>query len=484
MPFVNGQYTAPASSWNPAVPGTTIESAAYNSQLSDIETALSTCVLKDGTQTITANIPMSGFKFTGVNTNSGNTSRSEFVSGATYQDGSPIDAGLTAGSSTVYTATLTPAITAYADKQCFRVQFDEACGNAPTINFNSVGAKKIYKNVSGVAVQLSANDVPANFVAILRYDAALDSAAGGFWLLNGIIQDTLAGAVYPRGRLTLTTGVAVTTTDVTAATTVYYTPYEGGSFTQLSLPLDSNSGHTGYQQSGKNFDLFLYSDAGTLRLISGPAWSSDTARGTGAGTTELVFTAGLYYNAVSMVGRWGTGAGETVTAAAGSALFVGSMRMTADGQTEDSLLRRFVVNLYNTVPKPMRAIESAANWTYTTATYQPYNSNTATRLQVLMPLNQISLHVSALGMGGNTLNGTVGIGIGLDRTNNNDAGTLGGGTSSVGFSTLTADYDGFPGLGYHYFQMLEVSQATGSSTFYGVGGLSIIQAGIRAQVPC
>lgn len=34
--------------------------------MSDIATALSTCVLKDGTQVITANIPMASFKFTGL----------------------------------------------------------------------------------------------------------------------------------------------------------------------------------------------------------------------------------------------------------------------------------------------------------------------------------------------------------------------------------------------------------------------------------
>jgi hypothetical protein len=184
MPYSNGQYTAPANSWNPAVPGTTIESSAFNTTLSDLETALSTAVLKDGTQTITANIPMAGFKFTGVNTNSGNTSRSELVSGATLQDGAPLDAGDTAGSSTVYTATLVPAITAYADKQFFRVKFDEASGAAPTINFNSVGAKKLYKNVAGTATQIAANDIPQNFIGLLRYDTALDAAAGGFWVTN------------------------------------------------------------------------------------------------------------------------------------------------------------------------------------------------------------------------------------------------------------------------------------------------------------
>jgi len=64
MAFSGGVYTLPAG--NPVVTGTTISSSWANTTLSDIATALSTCVLKDGTQTITANIPMANFKFTGL----------------------------------------------------------------------------------------------------------------------------------------------------------------------------------------------------------------------------------------------------------------------------------------------------------------------------------------------------------------------------------------------------------------------------------
>lgn len=189
MPYNgSGTYQAPANSWNPAVGGSTIDSADWNSTQSDYETALSQVICKDGQTTITANLPMSGFKHTGVNTNSGNTSRSEYASGATLQDGAPLDAGSTGGTSTAYTATLTPAITAYADKQCFRVKFNAACGANPTIDFNSVGAKKIYQMSSGSAVQLVANDVLANQVWQLRYDATLDTAAGGFILMNYVSQ--------------------------------------------------------------------------------------------------------------------------------------------------------------------------------------------------------------------------------------------------------------------------------------------------------
>ena len=59
--------------------GTTISSAWANNTLSDIASGLSTCLLKDGSQTVTANIPMGGFKFTGLaaGTAAGNSLRYE-----------------------------------------------------------------------------------------------------------------------------------------------------------------------------------------------------------------------------------------------------------------------------------------------------------------------------------------------------------------------------------------------------------------------
>lgn len=77
MPFSSGSYSLPAL--NPVVTATAISSTWANNTMSDIATALSTAMLKDGTQTITANIPMAGFKFTGLGTGSaaGNSLRYE-----------------------------------------------------------------------------------------------------------------------------------------------------------------------------------------------------------------------------------------------------------------------------------------------------------------------------------------------------------------------------------------------------------------------
>lgn len=65
MSFSSGTFTI-NSTGNPVVTGTTISSTWANALTSDLATGLSTCVLKDGTQTLTANIPIGGFKLTGL----------------------------------------------------------------------------------------------------------------------------------------------------------------------------------------------------------------------------------------------------------------------------------------------------------------------------------------------------------------------------------------------------------------------------------
>lgn len=56
MPFSSGTFSV-YTPGNPVVSGTTISSVAFNNTMNDIATGLSTCVLKDGTQTTTAAVP-------------------------------------------------------------------------------------------------------------------------------------------------------------------------------------------------------------------------------------------------------------------------------------------------------------------------------------------------------------------------------------------------------------------------------------------
>lgn len=54
------------SAGQPVVASTLIQASVFNAFTADIATALSTAIFKDGQQTVTANIPMAGFRFTGL----------------------------------------------------------------------------------------------------------------------------------------------------------------------------------------------------------------------------------------------------------------------------------------------------------------------------------------------------------------------------------------------------------------------------------
>ena len=102
MPFTSGTYSLPSG--NPVVTGTTISSSTTNTTNSDIATALSSCILKDGTQTVTANIPMASHKITGLS--AGTTAGDSVEYG-----GSPKFAAVSVAGSTSGTVTLqAPAV--------------------------------------------------------------------------------------------------------------------------------------------------------------------------------------------------------------------------------------------------------------------------------------------------------------------------------------------------------------------------------------
>ena len=75
----SGTYTLPAG--NPVVTGTTISSSTTNTTNSDIATALTNCITRDGQSTPSANLPMNAKKLTGLaaGTSAGDSVRYEQV---------------------------------------------------------------------------------------------------------------------------------------------------------------------------------------------------------------------------------------------------------------------------------------------------------------------------------------------------------------------------------------------------------------------
>lgn len=295
-------------------------------------------------------------------------------------------------------------------------------------------------------------------------------------------------ATAPQGRVSLTSGVAVTTSDVAGAPTVYYVPsagnrvpiYDGsavlskGVGSGLALSLDADSGHAGYHQSGRNFDIFVAMDAGVVRLGTGPSWNSgavsgsDTVRGSGAGSTELEIFEGLWVNKNTITIRFGSASGNTVSVPARRATYVGSIRTTANGQTDDTQEKRLVYNAYNQAIRALSRREPAASWTYAAAlTWRQQNANANNKFDVLAGLGGSYIDITQMGRAAGSVAIAVNVGVGIDVTNADFSSysrvTV---ASSTVFGYPEASYAGYVPIGYHYYALLERTD-TATATFYG-----------------
>ena len=76
----------------------------------------------------------------------------------------PLIAATTAGTSTAYTITPSPAITAYAANQSFWVTFHTASGTTPTLQINGVATPPnlVKQDATGAYVNIQSGDIPTN----------------------------------------------------------------------------------------------------------------------------------------------------------------------------------------------------------------------------------------------------------------------------------------------------------------------------------
>jgi hypothetical protein len=286
----------------------------------------------------------------------------------------------------------------------------------------------------------------------------------------------------PTGRLTLTTVVPVLIAGVTASATIYYTPYNGAQvpiydgirwlptlFSEISLALDSDSGHTGYHQSGKNFDLFVFSDSGTVRLGSGPAWTNNTTR-----ADVLTRLNGTLVNNASIVLRFGASAGNTVTVSANRATYVGTFRASANGQTEFSFgaiaasgteAKMLLWNAYNRRPARALVGDSDTSWTLTTGNIRSVHASDTMRASFVTGLQEDWVRATYICSLTPPVATNATVGVGYD-TNTAFTGIFPVDAVGAGQARVGIGQDSQQPLGFHFFQAIESSQG-GTTTFYG-----------------
>lgn len=271
------------------------------------------------------------------------------------------------------------------------------------------------------------------------------------------------------GRLTLTTGTPVTSTDVTAATTLYYALYAGNqialytgsawqafSISELSIAVPSTT--------SQMYDVFVDYNSGTPALAV-VAWTNDTTR-----ATALTKQDGVYVLSGTTTKR-----------------YVGSFRTTSvSGQTEDSAAKRFVWNYYNRVSRPMRVQDTTNTWTYSTAAFRQANNSAANQLSIVQGVAEDAISVQVQGYAYNSASGVNAfVSIGQDSTSAKGADVISTGAPAPALNVATqiqAYLNTTPAVGYHYYAWLEYdATGGGTTTWVGDNGGSLVQTGITGM---
>lgn len=349
--------------------------------------------------------------------------------------------------------------------QWYRTDSDLTCkstyasmvGIAPSaINAGAIGSVRIYGPVTlagplNVGSPYYAGPTQGGLVTTPPTNAIrLGVAQGSTNFIVGYTKAPISPREPPCGRLTLTSGLPVTTSDVTAATTVYYTPagscnqialYDGTawsdySFVELSIAVPATTA-TGY-------DVYAYDNAGVVTLEL-TAWTNLTTR-----ATVPVLQNGVYVKTGALTRR-----------------FLGSFRTTGvSGQTEDSVTKRYVSNYYNRVRRTLQRFETTASWTYTTATVRQANGATANQVEIFNCFAGIAMDLGLTAAAVNDAGNSVSFGIGESSTTTYTGATVTnrGATSPAMSARLVKN----PAIGGFTYSWNEWSEAAGgTSTFFG-----------------
>jgi hypothetical protein len=169
-----------------------------------------------------------------------------------------------------------------------------------------------------------------------------------------------------QGRLTLQSGVAISTSEQADKTNVYFTPYNGNiidlydgtkwvrnTFTELTLAV-------GAFTASKPYDIYIYNNAGTLTL-SGTEWTDASTR-----ATALALQDGIYVKNGATTYR-----------------YLGTIYIDAEKKCQDTLLKGYVWNYYNRVLRRFYMAEITAH-TYNGALRLWNNSETNNRFDIIV----------------------------------------------------------------------------------------------------
>lgn len=272
----------------------------------------------------------------------------------------------------------------------------------------------------------------------------------------------------PQVRLSLTTGDPADVDEVTGATTLYCIPFKGNIVTLYDGSSDWEEFELSSQISASlsgltadlPYDVFVYDSSGlTLDLT---AWSDANTRATALTTQD----------------------GKEVKTGATSRLYLGTILINSSGgQCDKSFTLMGIWNRYNQLYWPMRVIDTTNSWTYGSTTVRAANNSNANRVTFVQGLDENPIDAQVTVQDLSTVGGYYpSVGIGIDRTNGNDA-VLWSSNHTVNINGISHAIltPTFVGIGAHYLQWVEWNTAAYSLTYYGDNG-GLVQSGLVSGI--
>jgi hypothetical protein len=301
----------------------------------------------------------------------------------------PYWAGTAGGTANAITVT----DTGFAQTDGQSIQFLAAYPNtrAATLSVNGGTPIPILENSPSGPIALIGGEISAtgNFTSVV-YSSSLNS----FILTSYQNTATLinVNVPFPQGRLTLvaTSGglnTPVMTSTVTAAGTIYYTPYQGGvvplwngsGFIPTFCPeisnilANSSVGNAGpaVAVASSIYDLFVWNNAGTCTLTRGPAWTNFTTRSLGGSRVNGILVNGSSITNGPLYG-YGTYVGTVATDSSGATV-TWNIGGSASGGSAGFL---DVWNMYNRVIVSACSVDTGAIYSYNIYTIRQARAST------------------------------------------------------------------------------------------------------------
>lgn len=326
---------------------------------------------------------------------------------------------------------------------------------AGTVNLTDNTTNYVFYDWADNAVEVNITGFPSGDYLPIAEIVTLNAAISGTWASRDKRSILQLGSTdsYPMDfRLTLESGVPVSTTAQTAKTTLYLTPYVGNqialyynsawviySAAEMSISLADLTASTPY-------DVWCYSNSGTptLELL---AWTDAATRATALTRQD----------------------GILVKSGAATRRYLGSVYINASGgQTDDSPGgadaegKRYVWNYYNRVSRHCYITTATASWTYGTATWRASNNSAALRFGCMVGVAEDCIS-SRMQIATNPQLAYIGIGVDSASSISSLISAHATGQTNM----LQVEYSKVQAAGYHYYQAMETISGGITNTFYG-----------------